>query len=414
MRPAHIPASVLDQSAEGVTRQPSARRMAIAGFCASLVGIGLARFAYTPLLPAIIQAGWFAPSQASYLGAANLMGYLLGAILAGGFAHRRSTVAFLRLMMLVATISFFACAWPVSFVWFFVWRLLAGISGGALMVLAAPVILRHVDARQAGMITGAIFTGIGVGIAISGTLMPLLLQYGLTASWLGLGAVALLLTLIAWQGWPDDDVAATRASPTLSSPSARSQSARSRPVVIFSLQYGLNAVGLVPHMIFLVDFIARSLGRGVEIGATYWVLFGLSAMLGPILAGRAADRYGARTTLRIAYVLQGLAVAVLLITDDPISLGISACVMGALTPGVVPLALARLKELLHDPRVRHRAWSGATATFAVGQAAAAYGFTVLLAQSGSYRPVFAVAAISLVVAFVLDLMVRSRSCVSPS
>ncbi|MDY0885617.1 YbfB/YjiJ family MFS transporter [Dongia soli] len=382
--------------------------MAIAGFCASLVGIGLARFAYTPLLPAIIQADWFTAPQASYLGAANLIGYLLGAMAAGGFAHRRGTATFLRLMMATATISVFACAWPVSFSWFFAWRLLAGIAGGALMVLAAPVILRRVEARQTGMVTGAIFTGIGVGIAISGTLMPLLLQYGLTASWLGLGAVAILLTLMAWRGWPSDDTALA-ASQAAAPSSASLSSARSRPVLIFSLQYGLNAVGLVPHMIFLVDFIARSLGRGVEIGAVYWVLFGLSAMLGPILAGLAADRYGARATLRVAYVLQAFAVAALLITDDPVCLGVSACIMGALTPGVVPLALARLKELLHDPVVRHRAWSGATATFAVGQAAAAYGFTVLLAQSGSYTPVFAVAAISLVIAFGLDLMVRSRT-----
>jgi|GEM_PF-7108225 len=28
----------------------------LAGFCATLVGLGLARFAYTPLLPAIIDA----------------------------------------------------------------------------------------------------------------------------------------------------------------------------------------------------------------------------------------------------------------------------------------------------------------------------------------------------------------------
>jgi predicted MFS family arabinose efflux permease len=258
------------------------------------------------------------------------------------------------------------------------------------------------------MVTGAIFTGVGVGIAMSGTLMPLLLQYDLTASWLGLGAIAVLLTLIAWHGWPMDENVASSASRIVpAAVAAAHPSARSLPVVIFSLQYGLNAVGLVPHMIFLVDFIARSLGRGVEIGATYWVLFGLSATLGPILAGRAADRYGARATLRLAYVLQSLAVALLLITDDAICLGISTCVMGALTPGVVPLALARLKELLHDTAMRHRAWSGATAAFAIGQAAAAYGFTFLFAQSGSYVPVFIMAAISLVIAFVLDLIVRS-------
>ena len=49
------------------------------GLYFSLVGIGLARFAYTPLIPALISAGWFSPSQAAYLGAANFAGYLAGA-----------------------------------------------------------------------------------------------------------------------------------------------------------------------------------------------------------------------------------------------------------------------------------------------------------------------------------------------
>lgn len=31
-------------------------RAVLAAFCASLIGIGLARFAYTPLLPAIVAA----------------------------------------------------------------------------------------------------------------------------------------------------------------------------------------------------------------------------------------------------------------------------------------------------------------------------------------------------------------------
>ena len=44
---------------------------AFAGMSATLVGIGLARFAYTPLIPALIDAGWFTESQAAYLGAAE-------------------------------------------------------------------------------------------------------------------------------------------------------------------------------------------------------------------------------------------------------------------------------------------------------------------------------------------------------
>ena len=53
----------------------------LAGLCASLVGIGLARFAYTPLIPVLIAAGWFQASEVVYLGAANLAGYLGGALL---------------------------------------------------------------------------------------------------------------------------------------------------------------------------------------------------------------------------------------------------------------------------------------------------------------------------------------------
>lgn len=81
-------------------------RMLMAGLCASLVGIGLARFAYTPLLPAIINAQWFSASTAAYLGAANLAGYLAGALLGVGIARQTGTRAALRLMMVLATLAF--------------------------------------------------------------------------------------------------------------------------------------------------------------------------------------------------------------------------------------------------------------------------------------------------------------------
>ena len=60
----------------------------LAGLCAVLVGIGLARFAYTPLIPALIAAQWFTAAEAAYLGAANLAGYLAGALLGAGDGAR--------------------------------------------------------------------------------------------------------------------------------------------------------------------------------------------------------------------------------------------------------------------------------------------------------------------------------------
>ena len=69
---------------------------AVAGLCASLVGLGLARFAYTPLIPALIAAKWFSPADGVYLGAANLAGYLAGALVARGLGARAGAVRTLR------------------------------------------------------------------------------------------------------------------------------------------------------------------------------------------------------------------------------------------------------------------------------------------------------------------------------
>src|SRR3979409_1387214 len=117
---------------------------AMAGLCASLVGLGLARFAYTPLIPALISAKWFSPTEAVYLGAANLAGYLAGALIAREIAAQAGAVRTLRGMMLLASLCCFACSVPVSFLWFFGWRFLAGATGGVIMVLAAPTILPHI------------------------------------------------------------------------------------------------------------------------------------------------------------------------------------------------------------------------------------------------------------------------------
>ncbi len=368
---------------------------------ATLVGIGLARFAYTPLIPALIAAGWFTPSQAVYLGAANLAGYLAGALLARPAAARIAAGHVLRLMMALATAAFFACALPLSFLWFFVWRSAAGLAGGMLMALAAPSVLPEVPADRRGRAGGIIFTGVGLGIAASGMLVPLLLRSGLVATWCGLGTVSLVLTIITWGAWPK-----ARPAASVGRPAAHpSPGQRNAQLTALYVEYALNAAGLVPHMVFLVDFVARGLGRGVDAGAGYWVLFGLGALVGPVLAGRLADRIGFGRALRTALLVQAAAVTLLALTTGAVALIVSSVVAGALVPGVVPLVLGRIYELIpdHDLRQRAQAWSFATTAFALGQAGGAYGLSFLYAQTNSYTLLFALGGAVLALALVIDL-----------
>ncbi|HEY9025056.1 MAG TPA: YbfB/YjiJ family MFS transporter, partial [Burkholderiaceae bacterium] len=117
-------------------------RLSVAGLCATFVGNGMGRFAFIALMPALIQAGWFSKADASWLGVATLVGYVLGAAASNALATRFSTARLLRGAMLACALSFFACAIEgAGMAWFFAWRTAAGVGGALLMVLPAPVVL---------------------------------------------------------------------------------------------------------------------------------------------------------------------------------------------------------------------------------------------------------------------------------
>lgn len=373
-----------------------------AGLCGSLVAIGLARFAYTPLIPSLIQAHWFTSSQAVTLGAANFSGYLIGALIGRPLASVLSNRSALRLLMAVVTAAFFACAFPLSISWFFAWRLLPGISGGAIMVLVATSILPHIPAPRRGFVSGMIFLGLGLGIAASGTLIPKLLHFGLQTTWIGLGVLALVLTAVSWFGWPSTNPPAP-VIPADAHHAARPHGLKLR---VLYAQYAANALGLVPAMVLLVDYVARGLGRGAAIGADYWVLYGLAAIAGPVICGNVADRIGFGKAYHIALFLQAAAVAMLALSGGTLALATATVILGIFTPGIVPLVLGRIHELVpHDHTEQRAAWSRATTAFALFQALGGYGYSFLFSHThNDYALIFIFGAAVLGIAFIADLL----------
>ena len=170
-------------------------RYLFAALSTSFIGAGLVRFAYTPLLPVLIESRWFDTSATVYLSAANPAGALFGAVTSTWLARRCSKVFILRGMNVLATLSLLACAFPISIEWYFFWRFLSGIATGATIVLVAATFLPHVPADRKGVASGLIFVGLGLGIAATGTLVPFLLRFGLRATWIWLALFAGALTV---------------------------------------------------------------------------------------------------------------------------------------------------------------------------------------------------------------------------
>jgi len=141
------------------------------------------------------------------------------------------------------------------------------------------------------------------------------------------------------------------------------------------------------------------------------VLYGLGAIVGPLLSGHLADRVGFGRALRVAYVVQTIAVALPILGTGPAGLMVSSVLVGAFTPGIVPLVLGRVNELLaHHPSAQKGAWSTATTGFAVLQAGAAYGLSFVFSSSGgNYMVLFAIGTAALVLALAVDVFAALRA-----
>src|SRR5260370_16134553 len=109
-------------------------------------------------------------------------------------------------MMVLTAASLLACAErDLGFAWFFLWRFAAGYAGGVLMVVGAAIVLSTTPPRRRGLVGRTMFTGVGLGIAASGIIVPQLIKWGgLERAWVGLASVSLFPTLLPVIGWPRD------------------------------------------------------------------------------------------------------------------------------------------------------------------------------------------------------------------
>ncbi len=370
---------------------PAWLRLSIGGAATLLVGMGLGRFSYTPLIPALIEEGWLSAAEAGSVAAFNLAGFLVGALAALWLRRLAGEAALLRLCLWITLACLVASIAPAGVAWLVFWRCLAGITMGVMMVHALAIVTRHAPADRLGAATGIVFTGVGIAILASGVLVPLLAGHGLVAAWSGLALFGALGVGVALWGWRAAEPAPKEPSPSRFRPSA----AAFRLIAAQSL----FAIGLVPHSIYWVDYLVRGLGESIAVGGFHWVLFGLGAMAGTFLWGRLADVIGHRAGLVL--VLAVLAVGVALPAVLPVGwvLVLSSLAVGA-QPGFSAIISGRVHQIA-GPDEMPPLWHAMILAGGVAQAVAGYLLVALFELAGSYVPIFLIGGAAMAVGAVL-------------
>ena len=356
-------AATVTEAATG--RRPAGLSVVLGLALGPAVGLGLARFAYALLLPAMRASLHWSFATAGAINTVNAVGYLAGAMISVPLARRFGARQAFLAGLVLAVVSLLGTAAAGDTVLLAVLRLLAGAAGAVSFVTGAGLVAELGSGRsprRAAWLLGAYFSGAGAGIVVSGLAIPPLLAATTAASgwrwgWVllaGLSAVALAASIPA--------VRASR-EPAVAPAGHRTWPARRLVAVMGS--YGLFGAGYIAYMTFIIAFLTEHGARSGEI-SSFWVVLGAAAIAGgfawPPLIARLRGGHG------LAIVLGVVAAGALLplLSGSAVAAMISAALFGASFLAVVTAATAVARRSLEQHH-----WTPAigtfTAVFAIGQ-----------------------------------------------
>lgn len=348
---------------------------AVALALAAAVSLGLSRFSYGLLLPAMrADLGW-SYFLAGALNTANAAGYLLGALLMPRLLARHDARALLLAGGYAAALLMAAHALVRADGLLLALRLLSGAASAASFVCGGLLAARLASGagpgaaaprRSAGLVLGLYYGGVGLGIIVSAQLLPALTQWqasggavglGWPAAWALLGLCAALLTALT--GWGTRRLHAP--------PAARGAQATAawRPMGWALAGYLMFGVGYIGYMTFVVTLL-REQGQSAAQIVGFYSLLGAGVIASSWLWAGLLQRHRSGRPLMWLNALLALATLLPVVSRQPAVVLVSGAVFGGVMLSVVAATTAFVRHN-HPPAAWASGISGFTIVFAAGQ-----------------------------------------------
>ncbi len=325
----------------------------VAGAAILAAAMGIGRFAYTPLLPPMIDAFGWTLAQAGDVASANFLGYLLGALIAGYVRHPLA----LPVALLATVLTTAGGALVSGYTPWLLLRFASGVASAFCLVLATGRVMDALMTRGRATWAAAHFGGVGLGIVLS-VLVILAARWQVFPSWAALGAVSAVLVIVG--GVLLNRVAGVRAGGAVSPQGKAPAPGLWRLIVA----YGGFGFGYVITATFIVD-MARRVDGSPWLEPAAWLVVGATAMVSVVLWQHAARRYSLLGVLRIAYALEAVGVLLAGVGHGPVLVILGAALLGLTIMGITALGLSAGRIMAGRRAGPVVGWL--TASFGVGQ-----------------------------------------------
>jgi predicted MFS family arabinose efflux permease len=396
-----------------MTRTATAPRplLVAAGLAAGpAVALGLARFAYALVLPAMRTDLSLSFATAGALNTANAAGYLLGALVAAPLANRLGLRTAYLGGLVVTAAAVLASAGTGSVPLLAALRLVSGATGAVVLVLGGGLAARagrDAGARQATRLLAVYFCGGGAGILLSGLAVPpVLAAAGWRGAWVVLGVLAFAALAAA--------VPAARAVPADDGPAPDRPAGRLplRPLAALLVCYGMFGAGYIAYMTFIVAYL-RAEGAGAGTVTAFWALLGAAATLAGFLWSPLLARLRAGRGIALILGVLVLGAALPLAPGGlPVAMASAVPFGGAFLTVVTAVTAAARQHL--QPRHWTAAIAALTTAFAAGQCVGPVLSGTLSDGPGGVRAGLALGALLLAAAIGVALLVRDRAAGAPT
>lgn len=349
----------------------------IAGMFAIIIGLGVARFAFTSLIPFMLE-DYLNITFAGILASLNFAGYLAGSILSIFIKDINQKVVLFRVGIFLAIISTLVLGFSTNETLWIIARIVAGFAGAMAFVVGSAIVMMKLQIESKTKVMGIHFSGIGFSILTTDLISRYVLSSGGTwqDSWIILAICATILSfysiyILSFDEKVKQNVVKHKFDTSIFSIF----------VIILIMAYFTEGVGFVVQGTFLPDIINNL--PGLEgYGNITWTLVGLAGIPSCIIWMRLAHKYGSINIIIIALLLQTIGILIPTFSNNIYLNLLSGVFYGGTFVGLVGLFMNLGGQLAkNNPVVLMGAL---TTSYGIGQVIAPLYSVYLIERYGNY------------------------------